>query len=94
MLILSQDKTLAIPYGHYILKVMNSKDMEIDKWKLEDTIYPWCIIAMIGFENCEVLGQYETKEQAMLVMDAICSMSEKSLRLPTVEHLKMHLSDN
>ena len=94
MLILSQDKKIALPYGHFILKVIHTKDLETDKWKVEDSIYPWAVIALTGREDCEILGQYETLEQASLVLDAICSMGDKSLKLPTVEHLKMNLSEN
>lgn len=97
MLILSQDKMLAIPFGHYILKVMNSKDMEIEKWKIEDSIYPWAVVAMVGLDNCEVLGQYETKEQAQAVLSLVVSapsMHLTAVDMPSVEAIKTYLSEN
>jgi len=96
MLILSQDKMLAIPFERYILKVMNSKDLELDKWKVEDTIYPWCIIALTGREDCEVLGQYETKEQAQAVLSLVVSapsMHLTAVDMPSVEGIKNYLSE-
>lgn len=97
MLILSQDKMLAIPFGHYILKVMNSKDMEIEKWKIEDSIYPWAVVAMTSLESCEVLGQYETKEQAQAVLSLVVSapsMHLTAVDMPSVEQIKNYLSEN
>lgn len=96
MLILSQDKMLAIPFGHYILKVMNSKDMELDRWKVEDSIYPWAVVAMVGLESCEVLGQYETKEQAQAVLSLVVSapsMHLTAVEMPSVEGIKNYLSE-
>ena len=86
-MILSQDCTTALPYGHFILKVMNSSDIEFNTWEVDDAIYPWFIIAMIGREDFEILGRYETKEQAITVMQALVGQ-DKYAMLPTIEHLK------
>ena len=87
MMILSQDMTLALPYGHFILKVMNSADIEFNEWEVNDAVYPWFVLAMTGRDEFEILGRYETKEQATLVMQALVGQ-DKYVALPSVEHLK------
>lgn len=97
MLILSQDKKIALPYGHFILKVIHTKDLETDKWKVEDSIYPWAIIALTGREDCEILGQYETLEQAQAVLSLVVSapsMHLTAVDMPSVEGIKNYLSEN
>ena len=87
MMILSQDMTTALPYGHFILKVMNASDIDFNSWEVNDAIYPWFVIAMIGREDFEILGRYETKEQAITVMQALVGQDKYAV-LPPVEHMK------
>ena len=86
-MILSQDMTTALPYGHFILKVMNYSDIEFNQWEVNDAIYPWFVIAMIGREDFEILGRYETKEQATTVLQALVSQDKYAV-LPPIDHIK------
>lgn len=88
MLILSQDGKILLPNTNFIFKIMNSKDFEPDndEW-YDDAIYPYKVCICVGTGSYEIIGNYETLDQAKIVIELIATQND-CVRLPNVKDIK------
>lgn len=68
MTIFSQNSKVVLPYGKYVLKVVNQSDLELSSIDYDDLIYPWFVIALIGYNRIEILARYSTEDKAIAAM--------------------------
>ena len=68
MTIVSQNSKVIIPYGKYVLKVVNQSNLELSSIDYDDLIYPWFVIALVGYDRIEILARYSTEDKAIAAM--------------------------
>lgn len=68
MTIVSQNSKVIIPYGKYVLKVVNQSNLELSSIDYDDLIYPWFVIALVGYDRIEILARYSTEAKAIAAM--------------------------
>ena len=68
MTVVSQNSKVIIPYGKYVLKVVNQSNLELSGIDYDDLIYPWFVIALVGYDRIEILARYSTEDKAITAM--------------------------
>ena len=68
MTIVSQNSKVVLPYGKYVLKVVNQSNLELSSIDYDDLIYPWFVIVLVGYDRIEILARYSTEDKAIAAM--------------------------
>ena len=68
MTIISQDSKIVLPYGKYIIKIVNQSDLTSLDVDYDDLIYPWFVIVLVGYDRVEILARYSTEDKAIAAM--------------------------
>lgn len=68
MTVVSQDYKIVLPYGRYIIKIVNQSDLTSLDVDYDDLIYPWFIIVLVGYDRVEILAKYSKEEKAITAM--------------------------
>ena len=68
MTIVSQDSKIILPYGKYIIKIVNQSDLTSLDVDYDDLIYPWFVIVLVGYDRVEILARYSTEDKAIAAM--------------------------
>lgn len=68
MTVVSQDYKIVLPYGRYIIKIVNQSDLTSLDVDYDDLIYPWFIIVLVGYDRIEILAKFSTEEKAIAAM--------------------------
>ena len=68
MTIVSQDYKIVLPYGKYIIKIVNQSDLTSLDVDYDDLIYPWFVIVLVGYDRIEILARYSTEDKAIAAM--------------------------
>lgn len=68
MTVVSQDSKIVLPYGKYIIKIVNQSDLTSLDVDYDDLIYPWFIIVLVGYDRVEILAKYSKEEKAITAM--------------------------
>ena len=68
MTIVSQNSKVVLPYGKYVLKVVNQSNLELSSIDYDDLIYPWFVIALVGYDRIEILARYSTENKAIAAL--------------------------
>ena len=68
MTVVSQDYKIVLPYGKYIIKIVNQSDLTSLDVDYDDLIYPWFIIVLVGYDRVEILAKFSTEEKAITAM--------------------------
>lgn len=73
MTIVSQDYKVVLPYGRYIIKIVNQSDLTSLDVDYDDLIYPWFVIVLVGYDRVEILARYSTESKAIQVVNNMVS---------------------
>lgn len=68
MTVVSQDYKIVLPYGRYIIKIVNQSDLTSLDVDYDDLIYSWFIIVLVGYDRVEILAKYSKEEKAIAAM--------------------------
>ena len=69
MTIISQDSKIVLPYGKYIIKIVNQSDLTSLDVDYDDLIYPWFVIVLVGYDRVEILARYSAESKAIQVVN-------------------------
>ena len=81
MTIVSQDYKIVLPYGRYIIKIVNQSDLTSLDVDYDDLIYPWFVIVLIGYDRIEILARYSTEAKAIQTIDDMITACNNSCML-------------